>query len=100
MAKLQSLLTAFLAGASIFSVGLAHPGETHSAEEVKKSIAARDLAVAHSKRVTEQCAAKPKHRALRARAAARRSMAAQLLRERRGIVESEWKAPVCSVQLS
>lgn len=89
MAKLQSLVTAFLAGASILGVGLAHPGETHSVEEVARIIAARDLAVAHSKRVTETCSAKPAHKALRARAAARRSMMAQILREKRGIVESE-----------
>lgn len=89
MAKLHSLLTAFLAGASLVSVGLAHPGETHSSEEMERIIAARDLAVAHSKRVTEQCSAKPANRALQARAAARRSMKAQILREKRGIVESE-----------
>jgi hypothetical protein len=89
MLNLGPLFTAALAGSSLLGVALAHPGETHSAEKVKKSIDARDLGMLHSKRVVDKCAKAPNYRALQARAAARRSMAAQILREKRGIVHSK-----------
>ncbi|KAB5578825.1 Intradiol ring-cleavage dioxygenase [Coniochaeta sp. 2T2.1] len=86
MSSLKELLTFALAGSSLLGVTLAHPGETHSAEKIKKSIAARDIGILHSKRLVEQCSASPKHQALRARAAARRAVTAQVLREKRDIV--------------
>ncbi|KAH8905738.1 aromatic compound dioxygenase [Coniochaeta sp. PMI_546] len=85
MLNLKALITAALAGSSLLGVAVAHPGETHSAEKIKKSIAARDLGMLHSKRLVEKCATSPKHQALRAKAAARRSMTAQVLREKRDI---------------
>ncbi|OIW23853.1 aromatic compound dioxygenase [Coniochaeta ligniaria NRRL 30616] len=92
MLNLKALITAALAGSSLLGVVMAHPGETHSAEKIKKSIAARDLGMLHSKRLVEKCATSPKHQALQARAAARRSMAAQVLREKRGIVHKRMES--------
>ena len=89
MLNLATLFTAALAGSSLLGAVVAHPGETHSAEKIKKAIAARDLGMLHSKRVVEKCAGSPTHQALQARAAARRSLTAQVLRERRGIVHSK-----------
>lgn len=89
MSNLAAVLTAVLAGSSLLGVALAHPGETHSAEKIKKSIAARDLGILHSKRVVEECAGSATHQALRARAAARRAMTAQVIREKRDIVHSK-----------
>lgn len=96
MLNLRELITAALAGSSLLGLAVAHPGETHSAEKVKKSIAARDLGLLHSKRLVEKCATSPTHQALRARAAARRSMTAQVLREKRDIVHSEDNQPQVS----
>lgn len=85
MLNLKALVTAAL----LFGISVAHPGETHTADEIKQIIAARDLGILHSKRVVDKCASSPNHAALRARAAARRSMTAQVLREQRGIVHSK-----------
>jgi len=89
MAPFTSLtLTAALAAASLFGGALAHPGEEHSAEKIRKGIEARDAAQANAGLVTRRCAGSATRAALQSRAAARRSVAAQLLREKRGIVHS------------
>lgn len=88
MGNLQFLAASLVAATSLLGT-LAHPGETHSAEQLKKVIAARDLATAHSKRAAQACASNPKHQELQARAGARRSVAAQILRQKRDIVHSK-----------
>ena len=89
MLSLKELLTFALTGLCLLSVTFAHPGETHSAEKTMKNIAAREVGMRHSKRLVEKCTASPKHQALRAKAAARRAMTAQVLREKREIVHSK-----------
>jgi hypothetical protein len=93
MLNLKALVTAAL----LLGMAVTHPGETHTADEIKQIIAARDLGILHSKRVVDKCASSPTHAALRARAAARRSMTAQVLREQRGIVHS--KPPLSTLHL-
>ena len=66
----------------------AHPNENHSAETVKKSIAAADIAARHAKRASSACSSSAQSQPLMARAAERRAMTAQILRENRGIVDS------------
>src|SRR5512142_1386054 len=80
---------AALAAASLLGSAIAHPGEEHSAEKVKKSIEARDIAQANAAHAARNCAGSATRAALQAKAAARRSTAAQLLREKRGIVHSK-----------
>lgn len=87
MGNLQFLVASLAAASSLLGT-LAHPGETHSAQELKKVIAARDLATAHSKRAAQACAGNSKHQELQARAGVRRSVAAQILRQKRDIVHS------------
>ena len=87
MAPLKTFAVAF-AAASLLGSAVAHPGEEHSAEKIKKSIEARDIALANAAHATRNCAGSATRAALQARAAARRSTAAQLLREKRGIVHS------------
>jgi len=82
-------LTAALAAASLLGGVLAHPGEEYSAEKIKRSIEARDIAQANAARATRNCKGSAVRAAVQARAAARRSIAAQLLREKRGIVHSK-----------
>ncbi len=89
MGSLRAVVTAVVAFAALLNVGIAHPGEEYSPAMVKKGIETRDLAEMHAKRVTEKCTGSSTHKALQARAAARRAVTAQLLREKRGIVHSE-----------
>ena len=87
MKTTPSVVTAILAYVSLATTVLAHPGETYTNEKMKKAIAARDLAAANAMGITTKCASSAKHQALQGRAAARRSMAAQVLREKRGVVD-------------
>lgn len=87
MAKFQLLVTTIVVTSSLLGA-IAHPGETYTVEKLKKTIAARDLAVAHSKRAAQACASNSKHEELQARAGIRRSLAAQILRQKREIVHS------------
>ncbi|KAK3934184.1 Intradiol ring-cleavage dioxygenase [Diplogelasinospora grovesii] len=91
MGGLQALAIALLAGSALLNTVVAHPGEKHSAEKIKKAIAARDLAVAHANQVSK-CVGSAKHNALQSRAAARRATTAQLLREKREIVEKPMRS--------
>ena len=83
MVQLMSLMPA-LAALVLFGGVVAHPGEDHS-EHRAKGIEARDLADAYAKRAAN-CAGTATHKGLQARAAARRALTAQLLREERDIV--------------
>ena len=84
------MLTKTLLAFSLLVTGvLAHPGEEHSNDKIKKDIAARELAEAHARQLTAKCVGSSTHKSLQARSAARRSVAAQLLREKRGVVNSE-----------
>ncbi|KAK3377457.1 Intradiol ring-cleavage dioxygenase [Podospora didyma] len=86
MGPFQTFVTALAAGSVLFGVAIAHPGEEHSVGHIKKSLAARDLAVAHAKEASK-CAGSASHAALRERAVARRALTAQLLREKRNVVD-------------
>ncbi|KAK0728830.1 Intradiol ring-cleavage dioxygenase [Lasiosphaeria miniovina] len=86
MGFLETIVATLAAGSALLGTTLAHPGEEHSAEHVRKSLAAREVAVAHATQVSK-CAASPRHAALQQRAVARRALTAQLLREKRNIVD-------------
>jgi hypothetical protein len=87
---MQVLLVTLITGLlSLASVVTAHPGEKYSAEDFAKKIVNRDLVASTSKEVVKSCGAHPKQLALRERAATRRSLTAQLLREERNIVDSK-----------
>lgn len=89
MGFLEAIVATLAAGSALLGTTLAHPGgEEHSAEHVRKSLDARELAIAHATQVSK-CAASPKHAALQQRAVARRALTAQLLREKRNIIDSE-----------
>jgi len=88
MASLRSLTTVVLAASAFLGGALAHPGEEHTAEQIKRDIEARELAEAHARSAAAKCTGTTVHMERQARAAARRSLAAQLLREKRGIVHS------------
>ena len=77
MTKIQSLVAALLAASPLIGV-TAYPKEATWSRELQQSVAGRD-----------QDAANPKTRELQDRAAIRRSLTAQLLRQKRDIVHSE-----------
>ncbi len=88
MGNLRALVAAFAALSALLGPAAAHPGEEHSADKVRRGLEARDLAEAHARAFSGKCVGTSSHTALQARAAARRSTTAQLLREKRGIVHS------------
>ena len=81
LSKLAAGLSAFSAIAPV----LAHPGETHDAEHVKRELRIRDHIALHSKRSLAACDNSLKSRALKERALARRAATAKALREERGL---------------
>jgi hypothetical protein len=87
MFTLLTLVTAWLL--SVASLITAHPGEKYSAEQFAKKIAARDLVSSNSQSLVSTCGNHAKYLALRDRAASRRSLTAQQLREIRDIVDSK-----------
>lgn len=75
-----AMATVFFAGTTI-----AHPGEVHSASQVKRELEAHNNLARHSKRALGGCADSLKARALQSRAIARREATAKSLRAKRGL---------------
>jgi hypothetical protein len=71
------------------SFTVAHPGETHSAEHIKREIAARDYAAGIGARSLGACGGSASAQEMRARAVWRRADKVQTLRQKRGITARE-----------
>lgn len=81
-------IAASLAVSSFIGAAVAHPGD--SADVVKHERAMHNHAQAGARRAITGCAQTPSAAALKARSVARRAAAAQNLREKRGLSESEF----------
>lgn len=79
-----SRLTISLAAASA-AVVVAHPGEHHSNEHIRREIEARDLNAAVGARALSQCSSSASARRLKQRSIQRRSETVNALRKARGI---------------
>lgn len=64
---------------------LAHPGQYHDPEEVRREIAERDVYAAHIQRGLQACSGHPNYMALKERAQTRRFNKAKALRSKRGL---------------
>ncbi|KAI0163464.1 Intradiol ring-cleavage dioxygenase [Pestalotiopsis sp. NC0098] len=78
---------ASLAAASAIGSAVAHPGEVHTPEEIKREIAAHKAQQVKARRSLAECASSPAAIALKERAVARRAAIAQQLREQRGLTK-------------
>ncbi|KAF1997618.1 aromatic compound dioxygenase [Amniculicola lignicola CBS 123094] len=85
MVNFGSIVGGALAVSSLASFAVAHPGEKHDMDHVKRQIDARQLRAAASKRSLANCQNSLKHRELMQRAIARRAATLNQLREKRGI---------------
>ncbi|GME37095.1 GPI anchored cell wall protein [Neofusicoccum parvum] len=74
-----------VAAVAAASLVVAHPGEHHDHNKVKREIVARDALAARSGNSLSKCAGSLKARALHERAVARRAATAERLRKERGI---------------
>jgi len=77
--------------ASMISSVIAHPGEHHDADDLKRQIAARQQMASAAKRSLSACASTLRHRQLNTRSVSRRANIARDLREKRGITSSEFQ---------
>jgi cob(I)alamin adenosyltransferase len=84
MVKVTNTFVALLAS-SLIGSAVAHPGEHHDHEEVKREISERSQHAAYAKRTLANCTNSVSSRALKARSVARRAERAQQLRAARGI---------------
>lgn len=85
---------ASLAAASAIGSAVAHPGEVHTPEEIKREIAAHKAQQVKARRSLAECASSPAAIALKERAVARRAAIAQQLREQRGLTKSQYTLPL------
>lgn len=85
----MQLLSKVVLTAALAAFAVAHPGEQHDHDAIKRSIDRRELLSEHTSRSISQCAGSLKHRELMARSVARRAQKVQELREKRGIRGSE-----------
>ncbi|KAI5921759.1 Intradiol ring-cleavage dioxygenase [Camillea tinctor] len=84
MVSFHSIL-APLATSVLLGQALAHPGEQHTAEQIKREISAQHRANHKMARALERCANNPSYVARRERAVTRRSETAKSLRQKRSI---------------
>ncbi|KAI0125418.1 Intradiol ring-cleavage dioxygenase [Xylariales sp. AK1849] len=75
----------FSASLALASLALAHPGEDHTSEQVKRELIARNAAHNKMTRALGSCSKSPAFLARGERAIARRAETAKTLREKRGI---------------
>ncbi|KAF2492851.1 putative GPI anchored dioxygenase [Lophium mytilinum] len=80
-----STFTTAVVAASLLNSALAHPGEQHDADHVKRELEVRDHYANHAARSLANCAGTVKARHLEQRAIARRHATAEKLRAKRGI---------------
>lgn len=79
------------AGLTLLAGVIAHPGEKHSSEHIRREIEARDLHASVGARSLGQCAGGPTARRLKQRAIQRRADTVKSLREARGITSKPKK---------
>lgn len=84
-----SKIASAVAVACLVGSAVAHPGEHHDAEKIKRQIQARDQMAAAAKRSLDGCSNSLKHRELNARSVARRAQVARDIRQKRGIQTSQ-----------
>ncbi|KAI1873863.1 uncharacterized protein JN550_003132 [Neoarthrinium moseri] len=77
--------SAFSAVLAFASLAVAHPGEHHTPDQIKREVSARGLAHHKMTRALNSCADTPSFQARNARALARRAETARQLREKRNI---------------
>lgn len=85
-------VTSFLAAAAALAPGIsvvAHPGETHSHEDIAREIAVRDKVAALGQRSLASCSNSASVQRMKARNIERRANKLQELRRKRGIKTSE-----------
>ncbi|KAH6656871.1 Intradiol ring-cleavage dioxygenase [Truncatella angustata] len=85
-------IAATLAAASVIGSAVAHPGEIHTPEEIKREIDAHKAQQIKARRSLAQCSNSPAALALKERAVARRAAVAQKLREQRGLTKKSLKS--------
>lgn len=68
---------------------IAHPGEHHDLEDIKREVKARDQMASAAKRSIDSCSNSLKHRELNARSIARRAEVARDIRQKRNIQSSK-----------
>ncbi|KAK6065126.1 extracellular dioxygenase protein [Seiridium cupressi] len=85
-------IAASLAAAAVIGSAVAHPGEVHTAEEIKREIAAHKAQQAKTRRSLAEVGHSPAALALKERAVARRAAIAQKLREERGLTKKSLKS--------
>lgn len=73
----------------IVGSAIAHPGEHHDQEDIKRQVQVRDQMASAAKRSIDSCSNSLKHRAVNARSIARRAGVARELRARRDIKARE-----------
>ncbi|ROW00260.1 hypothetical protein VSDG_03593 [Cytospora chrysosperma] len=81
----------FAAGVALAAGALAHPGEVHNNDEIRRDIEARDLHSAVGARALAQCSGGATARRLKQRAVQRRADKVKALREARGITAAPKK---------
>lgn len=75
----------FTTGVALIAGVLAHPGEQHTNEDIRREIEARDIHAAHGARSLAQCSNSATARRLKQRSVQRRADKVQAIREARGI---------------
>jgi hypothetical protein len=85
MVNFVSIIGGAIAVSSLAGFAVAHPGEHHDMNHVKRQIDARGLRAAAAKRSLSNCQNNLKHRELMQRSVQRRAQALNTLREKRGI---------------
>jgi protocatechuate 3,4-dioxygenase beta subunit len=85
MVNFVSIIGGAIAISSLTGLAVAHPGEHHDMDHVKRQINARGLRAAAAKRSLGSCQNNLKHQELMQRSVQRRAHALNTLREKRGI---------------
>jgi hypothetical protein len=88
MVYIAKIATAVAAGCFIGSI-VAHPGEHHDHNVVKRQIIQRDQMASAARCSIDSCSGSLKHRQVAARSTARRAEAARALRKERNIKSSK-----------
>jgi len=98
-----SKLASAMAAACLAGSSIAHPGEHHDHQAIKREIVTRDQMASVAKRSLDTCSNSLKHREVAARSVARRAAAAKELRQRRNInartLSSHFRCQCLSIHL-
>lgn len=84
-----SKIASAVAAACLVGSTVAHPGEHHDHQAVKRQVRERDQMASAARRSIDSCSNSLKHRDVAARSVARRAQAARDLRQQRNIQSSK-----------